>query len=44
MPAEETARFSLVYRRETSDLYDFTNNSVVFQIVWALGPHKPHPF
>jgi hypothetical protein len=44
MPAEETARFSLVYRRETSDLYEFTDNSVVFQIVWALGPHKPHPF
>jgi hypothetical protein len=44
MPAEETARFSLVYRYETSDLYDFDNNTVVFQVVWALGPHKPHPF
>ncbi len=44
MPAEETARFSLVYRRETSDNYEFDVNSVILQIVWALGPHKPHAF
>lgn len=44
MPVEETARFSIVYRHETSDLYDYDNDSVVLQIVWALGPHKPHLF
>ena len=44
MPAEETARFSVIYRHETSDLRQFDNDGVVFQIVWALGPHRPHPF
>jgi hypothetical protein len=39
LPAEETARFTLVYRHESGDLYSFDNNEVVFQIVWALGPH-----
>jgi len=44
LPAEETARFTLVYRHETGNLYAFDNNEVVFQIVWALGPHQPHGF
>jgi hypothetical protein len=44
MPVEETARFSIVYRHETSDLYEGTNNSVTFQVLWSLGPHKPHAF
>jgi hypothetical protein len=44
MPAEETARFSVVYRHERSDLEDFDDDRIVFQILWALGPHKPHPF
>jgi hypothetical protein len=44
MPAEETARFSVVYRWENSDLYEYDNQSVTFQIVWSLGPHNPHTF
>jgi hypothetical protein len=44
MPAEETTRFSIVWRREVSDLYDGSDNSVTFQVLWSLGPHKPHPF
>jgi hypothetical protein len=44
MPAEETARFTLVYRYQTSDLYEIDDNELVFQIVWALGPHQPHGF
>jgi hypothetical protein len=44
MPAEETARFTLVYRYETSDVYNLDDNELVFQIVWALGPHQPHGF
>ncbi|MFH1755086.1 MAG: hypothetical protein ABIA59_05230, partial [Candidatus Latescibacterota bacterium] len=44
MPAEETMRFSLVYRHEESDLLAHAKNSITFQVVWALGPHKPHSF
>jgi hypothetical protein len=44
MPVEETARFSLVYRHEESDLYDGSSDSATFQVLWSLGPHKPHPF
>jgi hypothetical protein len=44
MPVEETARFSVVYRREESDFYDGSSSSVTFQVLWSLGPHKPHPF
>jgi hypothetical protein len=43
-PVEETARISLVYRRETSDLTDFTDDSVTLQFLWSLGPHKAHTF
>jgi hypothetical protein len=43
-PVEETARISLVYRHETSDLYDFTDDSVTLQFLWSLGPHKAHTF
>jgi len=43
-PAEETARFSLVYRHETSDLYVYTDDSVTLQFLFSLGPHKPHAF
>lgn len=44
MPAEETARFSVVYRYETSDAYEGSSGSVTFQVLWSLGPHKPHAF
>jgi hypothetical protein len=44
LPVEETARIGLVYRHETSDLYDFTDSSVTLQFLWALGPHKVHTF
>jgi hypothetical protein len=44
MPAEETVRFSIVYRHEDSDYFHHNHDTVIFQIVWALGPHKPHPF
>jgi hypothetical protein len=43
-PVEETARISLVYRHETSDLYDHTDDSVTLQFLWSLGPHKAHTF
>jgi hypothetical protein len=44
MPAEETARFNLVYRYETSDLYDFASHGVSLQFLFGLGPHRPHRF
>jgi hypothetical protein len=44
LPAEETARFTLVFRNVSGDLYPVDNNEIVFQIVWALGPHQPHGF
>lgn len=44
LPAEETARIGLVFRHETSDLYDFDNDSITLQFLWALGPHKVHTF
>jgi hypothetical protein len=43
-PVEETARISLVYRHETSDLYDYTDDSLTVQFLWSLGPHKAHTF
>lgn len=43
-PAEETARFSLVYRHQTSDLYAYDDDSLTLQFLWSLGPHKPHAF
>lgn len=43
-PAEETARISLVYRRETSDLYEHDDDSITLQFLWSLGPHKVHTF
>jgi len=42
MPVEETARISIVYRHEESDLYDFDLDQVTLQFLFALGPHKPH--
>jgi hypothetical protein len=44
MPVEETARFSLVYRREMSDAFDGSSDALTFQVLWSLGPHKPHAF
>jgi hypothetical protein len=44
MPVEETARYSIVLRRETSGLYEGSSNSIRFQVLWSLGPHKPHTF
>jgi len=43
-PAEETARFNLVYRYETSDLYAYTSHGVSLQFLFGLGPHRPHRF
>lgn len=43
-PAEETARFSLIYRYEDSDLQTEPTQRVSFQVIWSLGPHQPHPF
>lgn len=43
-PAEETARFSLVYRHQASDLYAYDDDSLTLQFLWSLGPHKPHAF
>lgn len=44
LPAEESARFSLVYRHQTSDLYTYDDNSVTLQFLWAMGPHRVHTF
>lgn len=44
MPVEETIRFSIVYRHGESDLYDGSTDEVTVQVLFALGPHKPHPF
>ncbi|HEX5131929.1 MAG TPA: hypothetical protein VFX92_05520 [Candidatus Krumholzibacteria bacterium] len=44
MPVEETARFTLVYRHETSDLYAYADNSLTLQFLWSMGPHKTHTF
>lgn len=44
MPVEETLRFSVVYRYGESDEIDGNTNSVIFQVLWGLGPHKPHAF
>jgi hypothetical protein len=44
MPVEESVRFSLVYRYGDLAEIDATTNSVIFQVLWSLGPHKPHPF
>lgn len=41
--AEETTRFSLLLRRDDGDEFD-TYNTVMLQILWSLGPHKPHQF
>jgi hypothetical protein len=41
---EETARISLVYRHETSDLTVYDDDSVTVQFLWSLGPHKAHIF
>ena len=43
-PVEETARFSLIYRYENSDFQTDPTQRVIFQVIWALGPHQPHPF
>jgi hypothetical protein len=44
LPVEETARIGLVYRHETSDLSQFTHDSVTLQFLWSLGPHRVHTF
>jgi hypothetical protein len=44
MPVEETLRFSVVYRYGDSSVIEGDANSVIFRVVWGLGPHKPHPF
>ena len=44
MPAEETARFNLVYRYETSDHVDYDSHGVSLQFLFGLGPHRPHRF
>jgi len=41
--AEETTRFGLLYRRNSATGID-SYNSVTLQILWMLGPHKPHTF
>ncbi len=43
-PVEETARIGLVYRHETSDRYNFDNDTVTLQFLWGMGPHKVHAF
>lgn len=44
MPVEETSRFSIIWRRETADFHRGIRSSLTLQILWSLGPHKPHSF
>jgi hypothetical protein len=44
MPVEETIRFSLVYRYRDANIIEGDGNSVTFQVIFGLGPHKAHPF
>lgn len=44
MPSEETIRFNLVYRNEWSDFYEGNAQSITFQVLFGLGPHKAHQF
>ena len=42
--AEETTRFGLVLRRNEGSALPESYDSALVQILWSLGPHKPHPF
>ncbi len=44
MPAEETARISLVYRNAPDDRGGRDDHTVTLQFLWALGPHRPHTY
>ncbi len=41
--AEETTRFGLLFRHDNSDEFD-AYNTALLQVLWSLGPHKPHQF
>lgn len=44
MPVEETIIFNLVYRYFDSNVVEGQGDTVTLQVLFGLGPHKPHPF
>lgn len=41
---EETIRMSVVWRNESGYFIDGDANKITLQVLWSLGPHKPHIF
>lgn len=41
---EESTLFRLLFRREDGDPYASAKNTTALQLVWSLGPHRPHSF
>ncbi len=42
--AEETYRLGLLLRQDQGTALDKTYQSIIVQLLWSLGPHKPHTF
>ena len=42
--AEETYRLGLLLRHDDASYLNKGYNSIQLQLLWALGPHKPHTF
>jgi hypothetical protein len=41
---EESTLFRFLFRREDGDGYDSAVNTTALQLVFSLGPHRPHTF
>jgi hypothetical protein len=42
--AEETYRISLLLRQDDGKDWEKPYQTVIFQLLWSLGPHKPHTY
>lgn len=42
--AEETYRISLLLRQDDGKNWDKPYQTILLQLLWSLGPHKPHTF
>jgi hypothetical protein len=42
--AEETYRLGIVLRQDQGTLYRKPFQTIAVQLLWSLGPHKPHQF
>jgi len=42
--AEETFRTNLLIRQDDGKDWDKPYQSIILQLLWSLGPHKPHQF